>query len=345
MAGEVLYVILGLNLANARHNCKSVIASVFDITDRKFSEEALIRSEDRFRTVFNHAASGMALIDLQGSYLRVNTALVQLLGYSEKELLQRTWKDITHPDDVARSMEMLDQILDGKITRPMEKRYLHKDGHVIQVLFNLSAIFSDTRQPIYLIAQFQDITPIKAAQAELKEKEKRYRRFFEADISGVYAVSAQGEVITCNEVFARILGFNSSADIVGTNIIDYYKDPSLRAPFLERITRVKQVDQMEITLVRRDGVEIHCLVNAIGQLDENDRLEEIQGYLLDITRMKSLEQQLLHAQKMESIGTMAGGVAHDFNNLLMGIMGRLLKSWATPPAMVPMDSIFWACSS
>lgn len=320
--GDWMHVILSLNIHEDPQSYGHLVVSVFDITDRKASEEALRRSEDRFRTVFNQAASGMALVDLDGAYLRVNNTLCRMLGYSEQDLLQRAWQDITHEDDINLSLTYGDQVLAHAVTQPIEKRYLHKNGQVVHVLLNLAAIRDDEGRPVYLIAQFQDISQIKAAQAALKEREDRYRQFFEGDLSGVYVSTHDGKLVMCNEVFAKILGFGSSEEVIGTQVINFYKDPARRSMLVSQLIKERRIDQYELEMVRKDGAVVQCLINATGQFNAQGELIEIQGYLMDITRMKSLENQLLHAQKMESIGTMAGGVAHDFNNLLMGIMGN-----------------------
>ena len=319
--GEEIDLIISLNFPRDPIDYRHVIVSIIDITDRKKSEKALRRSEDRFKTVFNQAASGMALIGLDGRYLRINAALGKMLGYTEEELLQRTWKDITHPDDIAASTAMAQTVLGGKNTQPMEKRYIHKAGHIVHVLLNLSVIYDDARSPLYLIAQFQDITQIKETQAALKERQERYRNVFEADLSGVYVAAPNGRLLMCNQVFARILGFENADAVIGTHMIDYYNNPEQRPMLLARLIQKQTIQQVELEMVRKDGAVIQCLLNASGRFNEQGDLIEILGYLMDVTQMKSLEAQLLHAQKMESIGTMAGGVAHDFNNLLMGIMG------------------------
>lgn len=319
---ETRYVILSLNLPKDPDSGSNMVASVFDITDRKMSEEALRRSEDRFKTIFNQAASGMALIDLDGSYLRVNGALCQMLGYDERELRHLTWRDITHNEDIDLSQAHVQEVLAGHVVQPIEKRYLHKQGQIVHALFNLTAIFDVERRPLYLIAQFQDITQIKAAQAALKEREERYRQFFEGDLSGVYIADPDDTLMMCNDVFAKIIGFRSSDEVIGTRLGDYTKDREKWTQLLTQLKEDKRLEQIELDLVRKDGDTVQCLLNAIGRFNEQGDLVEIQGSLMDMTRMKNLEAQLLHAQKMESIGTMAGGVAHDFNNLLMGIMGN-----------------------
>jgi PAS domain S-box-containing protein len=330
--GRELHVFVNMFLPAQTMEFAGVIVSVFDLTDRKRSAEALCRSEDRFRTVFNHAASGMALVDQDGNYLRVNHAFSRMLGYTEQALMQMNWRDVTHPDDLRLTADMIAAVGTGSIPPPVEARFISRQGRIVWGLVNL-AIFPDALQgPVYYIAQMQDISIIKSAQAKLEEREERYRKIFEADLSGICIVAPDGSITMCNLVFARMLGYDSAEEIMGQSFASFYRDPTLRPKIVADLTRNKKIEHVEAQFLRKDGSTIHVLINAIGRFDDYNRLVEMQGYILDITRLKNLESQLLHALKMESIGTMAGGVAHDFNNLLMGIMGNtslLMADWGT----------------
>jgi two-component system, cell cycle sensor histidine kinase and response regulator CckA len=320
--GSPLHLILSINLPPAEDTYEHVVISLVDITDRKRSEDALRRSENRFRTMFDHAASGMALIDLDGRYLRVNAALCRMLKYPAHQLLSKSWRDVTCPEDVGATENALQNLNEGHISALQEKRYVNSDGNIVWALLNMALITDQDRSPLYYVAQIQDITPMKEAQRKLQEREERYRQIFEADLSGFYITNPAGELIMCNQVFAQIVGYPSIQEALGADFNRFYKDPALRPRLLADLARRKKVKHREVEFVRRNGTSAHLLLNATGRFDSNGNLYEIYGYLIDITHQKNLESQLLHAQKMESIGTMAGGVAHDFNNLLMGIMGN-----------------------
>jgi PAS domain S-box-containing protein len=314
---------LSVNFPSADDEWDRVVICVADITERKRSLEALRRSEDRFRTLFNHAACGMAMADLEGSYIRCNTAFCKMVGFSEEELLQMNWLDITHTDDVDLTLRLISGLGPDLPVVPKEKRLIHKNGQIVSALCSVRLIYGEQHEPLYYIAQMQDITQIKAAQAKFKAREDRYRHIFEADLSGFYIATPEGEIILCNKVFADILGLASSHAAVGMDLNSFYKDPGLGEQLVEQLSTAKRLKHIEVEMIRKDGASIHARLNAIGRFDVQGKLSEILGYLMDITHQKSLEAQLLHAQKMESIGTMAGGVAHDFNNLLMGIMGNV----------------------
>lgn len=298
----------------------SVIISVVDITDREKYITELRISEDRFRTVFDNAASGIALCDADGNYLRINSAFSSMLGYTTDELLQKNWRDITHPESFAVTDLALKRIFSGMENQPIEKQYLHKDGHNVWALINIGLQQSEPDTPKCYIAQTQDITQIKEVQAKMRIREQKYKQLFEADLSGFYIASPAGNLLLCNQVFADILGFENDEELLGKNIVPLYSQPDTWPVLVGDLKDGKRVENLEVELLRRDGKIINAICNAIGRRDENGQLLEIQGHIADISKQKKLEGKLLRAQKMEAIGLMAGGVAHDLNNILSGIV-------------------------
>jgi len=119
---------------------------------RKQTEDMLRSSEARFRGAFDFSAIGMSLVSLDGRWLEANPALCQIVGYSEKELLTKTFQEITHPDDLETDLAYVRQILAGEILAyKMEKRYFHKSGHVVWVLLSVSLVRDIQNQPLYFV--------------------------------------------------------------------------------------------------------------------------------------------------------------------------------------------------
>ncbi len=321
--GRLRDVLLSFSSKRETSQGDHILVSMVDITDRKKSEQALRDSEARFRTAFNNATSGMALIDINGEFLRVNCALSRKLAFAHTELLGRQWRDFVLPEERGNAQAYLQDLLVGKSCDPIEQQLVTKSGLPVWMLFSASVVHDAKGRPLYLIAQFQDIDMRKKAEQTLREREEYYRQFFEADLSAVYISEPDGNLVTCNTVFIKMFGHQTMADALQTNMVDYYVDRNDRLKLIAQLYREKKVTHYEIKLRTVDGRPIDTLVNAIGRFDEEGQLTEIQGYLWDMTRQKNLEVQLLQAQKMESIGTMAGGLAHDFNNLLMGIQGNV----------------------
>ena len=149
------------------------------LQEQLVTETKLHESDRRFHVAFTNAAIGMAIVSLEGNYLKVNNALSKLTGYSERELLSRNILDITHPDDRPNDLKKLDKTLSGEISHfHMEKRYIHKLGHVVWVLLSVSLVRNNNNEPLYFISQVQDITEQKKYEQELQELNLSKDKFF-----------------------------------------------------------------------------------------------------------------------------------------------------------------------
>lgn len=130
-----------------------------------------------FRSAFEHAAIGKALVRPDGRFLKVNRSLCQIVGYTEAELLATDFQSITHPDDLEADVSLAGQAFRGEIDHyHMEKRYFHKQGNIIWILLSVSVVFDDKREPFYAIAQIQDITARKAAEQQSARRLRQLER-------------------------------------------------------------------------------------------------------------------------------------------------------------------------
>ncbi|MGV7928843.1 MAG: response regulator [Spirochaetota bacterium] len=155
---------------------------------------------------------------------------------------------------------------------------------------------------------------------ELRKSEERYRRFFEEDLTGDFIADGSGVIVTCNPAFARIFGFSSTDDAIGTGFPLLFPSVTDWESFIRSIRENRMLVYHERELRRADGSPLYIVTNTTGVFD-GGKLVEIRGYIFDETYRKRLEQQFLQAQKMEAVGRLAGGIAHDFNNLLTVING------------------------
>ena len=161
--------------------------------------EAMNKSEESFSWAFAYAAIGMALVALDGRWLKVNQALTKLLGYSAEELQSRTFQDITYGPDLEVDLKNVRQLLAGEIpSYKMEKRYVHKKGHLVWAELSVSLVRDAQERPLYFISQVQDINERKRTEKELIWK----TAFFEAEVNssldGVVVVDNQGRKILQN---------------------------------------------------------------------------------------------------------------------------------------------------
>ena len=148
---------------------EGVVSNSRDITERRQTEEALRESEERFRTAFEDAPIGVALVGLDRSHLKVNRAYCEMLGYTEEELLAKPHPEIIHPEDREDSADRIQGILDrGAEPYALERRYFHADGRVVWSLSNLSLVRESDGEPSHFVCLHEDIT-------ERKELEERLR--------------------------------------------------------------------------------------------------------------------------------------------------------------------------
>lgn len=141
-----------------------------DVTEARLAEHALREAEERTRLTFENAPIGQAIVELDGQWRQVNTALTQLLGYPRELLLTMTFQDITHPDDLDLDLDHMNQVLAGETTSyQIEKRYFTASRRIVWVLLSVALVRDDENTPLYFISQIQDITDRKRQQQALQD--------------------------------------------------------------------------------------------------------------------------------------------------------------------------------
>ena len=184
----VVFIIMTVKSANERLEVRvqeRTVVLTQEIEKRKQAEDVLRENEELFSSAFEYAPIGMALVAQDGRFIKANNALCNIVGYSDQELLAKTFQDITHPDDLEADLAFLHQLVVREIrTYQIKKRYFHKSGQVVWVQLNVSLIHDAQGKSLYFISQIQDITQRKQAEEELiiankelvcqnEEKEKR----------------------------------------------------------------------------------------------------------------------------------------------------------------------------
>ncbi len=140
-----------------------------DVTERKKDEEALKESESRFRGAFEASGVGMVLVALDGRWLKVNESLCTILGYSEAQLLARTFQSITHPDDLKNDLEYVQKLIDNQIPYyRLEKRYYHRDGYIVWGALSVSLVRDARGYPLHFVGQIEDMTERKLLEEKIQ---------------------------------------------------------------------------------------------------------------------------------------------------------------------------------
>jgi PAS domain S-box-containing protein len=196
-----------------------------DISERKAAEDALAASEARFRTAFENAPIGMALVHPDGSFLLGNHALCVMLGYTEDELLRTTLQDVTHPDDLEDDLAQLRRALTGEFaTYSLDKRYIRRDGQTIWVRLITSLLRDEAGAPRYFISQIEDITERKAAEIALADERDLLRALMNHLPDAIYVKDKASRFLRLNPAAARTLGIQDPTEALGKTDFDFFPE-------------------------------------------------------------------------------------------------------------------------
>jgi PAS domain S-box-containing protein len=180
-----------------------------DITERKLSESALRESEERFRATFENAAVGIAHVGLDGRWLKVNERLCEILGYSRDELLQLTFADVTHPEDLEEDWSQARAVLAGALqTYSMEKRYVRKQGTTVWVNITVSLMRDSAGKPVCFISIVEDISERKHAEEALRQSEERFRELADNMSQFAWMADSTGSLFWYNQRWYEYTGSN-----------------------------------------------------------------------------------------------------------------------------------------
>lgn len=289
-----------------------LVGTVQDITERKVAEELLRENQELFRSAFDHAAIGMALVSTDGRWLQVNSSLCKIVGYSEQELLAMTFQAITHPDDLAADLNHLHQVLAGEIrSYQMEKRYYHKMGHLVWVLLSVSLVRDAQGNPHYFISQIQDITERKRAEEALRVSEEQFRTMANSIPQLAWMANADGFIFWYNQRWHDYTG-TTPEQMEGWGWQSVH-DPELLPKVLEKwrgAIASGQQFEMEFPLRGVDGRFRVFLTRGQPLKDSQGRVVRWFGTNTDVDELKRVEEalrlseeRLKEAQRIAQIGS------------------------------------------
>jgi PAS domain S-box-containing protein len=267
-----------------------------DVTDRQCAEDALRVSEERFRTVFDSAPNGLVVVRNDGRPLQVNRAFCEMLGYTEGEILALPFESVTHPDDLGAQVDNIARLFAGEMHAfAIEKRYFHKDGHVVWGLLAMSlAPCPEGGVPAYLIAHVQDITERKQAEEALTRSEARYRGIVDSAAAFIARIDpTEGRFTFVNEAYRRLLG-RPADELVGRSFLDIVHEDD-RADMLAVLRRTLESPHSRIQFdcrVLTPGGSAWVAWEGSAILDGRGVITDLQTVGHDVTSRRTAENAL-----------------------------------------------------
>jgi PAS domain S-box-containing protein len=281
---------------------------------------ALLReSEERFRLTIDEAPIGMAILALDGTFTRVNHVLSEITGYSAAELTQLKFHDITHPDDLDTDVELGRRLARGDIPRyQLEKRYVRKDGSVVDVMLSRSILRGTDNTPICYIAQIEDISDRKRVERALRRSEAMFSGIVSIAADAIISVDRDQRITVFNEGAEQIFGY-SKGEMIGApleQLIPERYRTGHRAHFAafaagDHVARTMGA-RTEVFGLRRTGEEFPAEASISKITVGSETFFSV--VLRDITSRKQVEEALRRA--VASRDDVLGIVAHDLRNPL-----------------------------
>lgn len=285
-----------------------------------------------FAAAFEQAAIGMALVDLAGQLLSVNRALCQILGYERQELMSLRFDAILDPRDAKLDFEPIRQLLKGEVEHfHAEKRYVHKQGHVLWILLSVSLVRDAANEPCYFIAQVQDITDRKRA-------ESTFHALLESAPDAMVIASRHGRIVLVNAQTRASFGYDDN-ELLGQSIeillperfraehpehrLQFFANPCARGMGVGNQVFAVRKDggefPVEISLSPLDIDETPHVCCAIRDLTQWTHAEETRRRLSAMEHMSNHRSEMAQLLRLNTMSEMAAGIAHELNQPLSAI--------------------------
>jgi PAS domain S-box-containing protein len=301
-----------------------ILSSGEDITKRKFAEDALKASEEKFRSLVEDTADWVWEIDREGSLIYSNSAVEDILGYTAGQVIDRSFFDYMDSSSTENGWEFFSETVEKqKPFRNLVDRFIHREGNIVILEGSGRPVFDENRNLIGYRGVCRDITERMRADQILRESELRYRSLVETSPDAITLTNPDGIIVLVNERTVELLGFNRPAELWGKNAFDFIV-PEERNYAIETLKKTKEHSSsvpFPFTLIHKDGTTFPAEISASLLIGGEGKPS---GYIIvarNITERKEAEQALKEAKARSEFFTDL--MAHDLTNINQAIFSAL----------------------
>jgi diguanylate cyclase (GGDEF)-like protein/PAS domain S-box-containing protein len=291
--GEIIWVLEKVTSTEYKGK-RATVGSFLDITERKSAEEALLRSEARYRSIVETGGAGVLTGDLNGNITFVNEAFCKILGYSQEELTGRPFADFLHPDDKTIVLEKFAEGLGHpEVEYHLEFRAIHKDGHVVWIYPSVSPIFYNNILSAGMAIVF-DITERKQLEETINKSEARYRTILEEIQDNYFEVDIAGNFTFVNDATCRTLGY-SKEELIGVNYSVFMAKEDIEVVYQDfnRVYRTGEtIKGLSYKFIQKNGNIGFGELSVSAIKNEKGEVIAFRGIARDVTERKRMEREL-----------------------------------------------------
>lgn len=308
-----------------------LLLSTEDITAKKKIEESFKINSQQFKGAFDNSPIGMALVSLEGQWIDVNKEICQTLGYTETEMFEKTFQDITHPDDLEKDLSYLHKTISGEIDNyKMEKRYFHKNGNIIWAMLSVSLVRDDSNNPLHFVSMVEDITEKKEAEEALKKVNTELNAILNSTHVSIISTDVDGIITNFNKGAEELLGYTAeemigknspaiihkTAEVVvrGKQLSEFYNKKIEGFEVFVHKAREGHYESREWTYIKKNGTEFKVQLVVTAIYDNTGKVKGFIGVATDITSLIDAKKKL--EKSKHELETLAERLTKQNNQLL-----------------------------
>ncbi|MEN6422676.1 MAG: PAS domain S-box protein, partial [Smithella sp.] len=279
---------------------RATMGSFMDITERRFTEEALRQSEEKYRTIIENIEDGYVELDLKGNFIFFNDAISKIHGYSRIELLKLNYRDIMDEENAQKIYDIYNQVFTtGKPEKEFEYEIIAKKGQRRNLETSISVIKNDAGRVVAFRGIVRDKTAHKQAMEALRQSEEKYRSILENIEEGFFEVDLAGNFTFFNNSTCSLLGYSRN-EMMGLNYRNYTDKESCKDVF-QTFNKVYNTgvtaNDFDWLIVRKDGTKRYVEASVSLKKDPSENPVGFQGFTHDVTDRKQAEEALRHSEE------------------------------------------------